>query len=382
MSLLKSFFVGGFECSTHYGPHRRRLDLLATTQHDRFAVLDYARLQNYGIFTVREGVRWYRIERIPGHYRFCDTLSFIHTAQDMGMQVIWDLLHFGYPDDIDPLRSDFVKRFAAFARAFIHVLKNETESIPLLTPINEISFLAFQGGQIGHINPFTIGRGHALKAQLVRATIEAMEAIWDVAPEARFVTTEPLFNTVAENDAVQQTARAEDYSNARYEACDMLAGILYPQLGGAPKYLDILGVDYDPWNRWIYASDTEADAYLAREDLRYPPLHHLLAQIHERYKRPLLITETSAEGDARPSWLAYVSDHVQRALQSGIPVEALCWYPIVDFPGGDNDRPSHTGLWGMCDENGARSLYEPLARELTRQAALIQDVQIARNNSR
>lgn len=374
MSLFKSFFLGGFECSTHYGPDRKRRDLLATTQHDRFAARDYSRLQNYGIFTVREGVRWYRIETMPGHYRFGDMLNIIHAAEETDMQVIWNLLHFGYPDDIDPLRPAFVKRFAAFARAFIHVLKNETESVPFITPINEISFLAFQGGQIGNINPFAIGRGDALKAQLVRATMEAMEAIWDAAPEARFVTAEPLFNAAAESDDAQQTARAEGYSNARYEAWDMLAGNLYPQLGGAPKYLDILGVDYYPWNQWFYVSDTEAGASLDQEDPRYIPLHELLVQIYERYTRPLVITETSTEGNARADWLEYVSSQVRLALQSGIPIQGICWYPIVDYPGWDNDRLCETGLWGLCDDKGGRQVCESLGLEFTRQTALIEDV--------
>jgi beta-glucosidase/6-phospho-beta-glucosidase/beta-galactosidase len=288
--------------------------------------------------------------------------------------VIWDLLHFGYPDDIDPLRSAFVKRFAAFARAFIHVLKNESESVPFVIPINEISFLAFQGGQIGNINPFTIGRGEALKAQLVRATIEAMETIWDRAPKARFVTAEPLFNAVAESNDPRQIAQA--YSNARYEAWDMLVGNLHPELGSAPKYLDILGVDYYPWNQWFYISDVEAGEPLRRDDPQYIPLHQLLAHTYERYKRPLLITETSTEGALREDWLAHIGSQVRMALQAGISLEGVCWYPILDYPGWDNDRPCETGFWGMCNEEGDRPIYKPLVDELTRQAALIQQLRM------
>src|SRR5215207_862494 len=374
VSLFKSFFMGGFECATHYGQRRLRLDLLAATGHDRFAALDYARLHQYGIRTVREGVRWHRIEIMPGHYRFNETLPMIRAAEDMGMQVIWDLLHFGYPDDVDPFSPAFVKRFAAFARAFIHVLKNESDSIPFVTPINEISFLAFQGAEVGTINPFTSGRGSALKTQLVRATIEAMEAIREVAPRARFVTAEPLFNAVADNDDPQAIARAQAYSNARYEAWDMLAGTLHPELGGAPGYLDILGMDYYPWNQWIYVSDHEAGASLQRADPRYIPLHRLLALVYERYQRPLLITETSTEGSERADWLEYVGSQARLALQAGIPLEGVCWYPIVDFPGWDNDRPCQTGLWGLCNEGGERPVDQALAREFTRQAALLQAV--------
>ncbi|HSL44848.1 MAG TPA: hypothetical protein VK897_15535 [Anaerolineales bacterium] len=317
MTLFKSFFIGGFECSTHYSRPRRRVDLLATTRHDRFAELDYERLHEYSIYTVREGIRWHRIETTPGQYEFGDTLSLIRAAEKTGTQVIWDLLHFGYPGDIDLFSPAFIKRFVAFGREFMRVLTRETDAIPFVTPINEISFLAFQGGEVGNINPFTHGRGNALKLQFIRATIEVMEAIWDIAPNARFVLVDPLFNAVADSDDPQQIARAQAYSNARYEAWDMIAGHIHPELGGAPKFLDIIGIDYYPYNQWIYVSDREAGKSLKPDDPRYIPLHQLLAQVHERYERPLFISETSIEGEPRTDWLTYVGSEVRLALHAG-----------------------------------------------------------------
>lgn len=374
MSLFRSFFIGGFECATHYGQRKTRLDLLAATGHDRFAVLDYALLREYGIYTIREGLRWHRAETGPGHFTFDEVRNHIRAAEQMGIQVIWDLFHFGYPDDIDLLHVSFIKRFGAYAREFMRVLTSETDAIPFVTPINEISFLAYQGGEIGNINPFRYGRGDALKAQLIRATIEAMEEIRRIDPRTRFVTAEPLFNAVAENNDPQQMAKARAYSFARYQAWDMLAGDVHPELGGAPKYLDILGVDYYPWNQWFYVGDREAGKSLRRDDARYIPLQRLLEEVYQRYQRPLLITETSTEGDSRADWLAYVGEQVRLSIQSGVPVEGICWYPIVDFPGWDNDRPCETGLWGTCDESGARAVYQPLAAEFIRQTTLMENL--------
>ena len=68
MGLFPSFFGAGFECSTHQLRDRPRLDLLAATGHDRFLQADYARLLDYGIRTVREGIRWHLIESSPGHF--------------------------------------------------------------------------------------------------------------------------------------------------------------------------------------------------------------------------------------------------------------------------------------------------------------------------
>ena len=48
-TLFKSFFIGGFECSTHRRRDRKRLDLIAATGHDRNAKADYQMLAEHGI---------------------------------------------------------------------------------------------------------------------------------------------------------------------------------------------------------------------------------------------------------------------------------------------------------------------------------------------
>src|ERR1700722_19140538 len=58
-ALFKSYFLAGFECSTHKLVSGERLDMVAATRHDQFAQLDYARLNAQGIFAAREGVRWH-----------------------------------------------------------------------------------------------------------------------------------------------------------------------------------------------------------------------------------------------------------------------------------------------------------------------------------
>ena len=55
--LFESFFLGGFECSTHRLASGKRLDEIAFTYHDRFAREDYLRLHEQGIGTARDGLR-------------------------------------------------------------------------------------------------------------------------------------------------------------------------------------------------------------------------------------------------------------------------------------------------------------------------------------
>ena len=96
--LFQSFFVGGFECSSHRRRDWRRLDLLASTCSgiDVNAGADYRALAQHGISTVRDGLRWQLIERVPGHYDWSSFLPMLHAARQTGTQVLWDLLHWGW----------------------------------------------------------------------------------------------------------------------------------------------------------------------------------------------------------------------------------------------------------------------------------------------
>lgn len=369
--LFQSFFMGGFECSSHRLRSGKRLDLLASTQHDKYVVQDYRRLQEQGIYTARSGIRWHLVETKPYHYDFSSVYPMLKAAHDTGMQVIWDLYHYGCPDDLDIFSPEFIYRFRSLAAAFTRLLINESDTVPFLSPINEISFVSWAGGDEGYLNPFAVDRGHELKRQLVRATIEGIEAIWQVAPQARVAIIEPAINIVAHPKRPQDRAEAEAYRLAQYQGWDMLTGRISPELGGQEKYLDIIGVNYYPINQWIHEGLT-----LRRSHPMYKPFRKMLAEVYERYQRPLFIAETGTEDRARPEWFNYVCGETRAAIQTGVPVEGICLYPILNHPGWDNDRHCCNGLWDYADENGEREIYEPLARELQYQQQLFRQAEL------
>ena len=361
-ALFTSFFLGGFECSTHRLRTGRRLDLLAATAHDRHAAADYRRLRAQGIHTARDGVRWHLIERTPGRYDFSSLLPLVRAARQTGVQVIWDLCHYGWPDDLDIFRPAFVERFARFARAVARLIADETDGVPCYVPINEISFWAWGGAEVAYLNPFATGRGVELKIQLVRAAIAASEAIWSVAPRARLIHADPVLNIIHDPLRPQDRLDAAGCHAAQFQAWDMLAGHLWPQLGGHQRYLDIIGLNYYPTNQWMLP-----DRRLHRTHHRYRLFRAILAEVWARYHRPLVVAETGAEADERAAWLRYIGGEVQAALASGVPVAGICLYPIVNHPGWDDDRHCHNGLWDYPDPAGDREVCAPLAEELQAQ---------------
>jgi beta-glucosidase/6-phospho-beta-glucosidase/beta-galactosidase len=360
---FKSFFLAGFECSSHLRRDGRRLDLLESTGHDRLASNDYRLIAEQNIHVARDGLRWHRIETTPGHYDWSSFLPMLRAAQDRGIQVIWDLCHYGWPDDIDIWSADFPERFAAFAGAAARIIKEETGAPPFVCPVNEISFWAWAGADVGQFAPCAQGRGLELKRQLVRAAIAGTAAVREVDPNARFICAEPLIHVdPGANTDPNHVAAAEHYRRAQFEATDLLTGRLEPELGGQPDYLDIVGVNFYPDNQWYYGGPTIPLGHHA-----YRPLQEMLTEWFERYGRPMLIAETGAEGSARPAWLHYVCAEVQAARAEGVPIEGACLYPVLEYSGWENDRHCFTGLLSAPDAAGARRVFAPLATEIRRQ---------------
>lgn len=383
-SIFQSFWMGGFECSTHRLPRRKamgrfagqRLDLIASTRHDEFALEDYERLQGAAIRTARDGVRWHLIEKSGGRYDFSSLVPMLKAARQTQTQVIWDLLHYGWPDGLNIWSAGFVDRFARFVRATAAVLLDETGGPIYVTPVNEISFVAWGGGDAGFLNPFGKGRGPELKAQLVRASIAAIEAVREINPGARIIHAEPIIHIATDPDYPEEGPAAEAYRQSQFQAWDMIGGRLCPELGGRPEYLDILGANYYSNNQWIH-QDPDLPRSRRRKDVLLPPSHPLhrpvreiLGEVYARYSRPLFIAETGIEGDARPSWLRYIGQEARAAAAAGVQLEGVCLYPIIDYPGWGDDRHCHSGLWDYADDEGHREIYEPLATELDHQQRL------------
>lgn len=342
------------------------MDLVASTRHDEFASSDYARLAEFGISAAREGVNWVRAEARSGQYDFRQALTVLSAATANGVRVLWDLAHFGWPDHIDPFRPAFAGQFARYARAFARFLSYASDEPAVLVPINEMSFLAWAGGDVGCMNPFELARGVELKAQLVRATIEAMEAIWDEIPHARFLQPEPLIHIVRAPAQPKTWRRVEADNLLQYQAWDMLCGRVWPALGGHPKYLDVLGVNFYPDNQFMLDGTT-----VYRGDPRYRPFSSLLAEAWERYGRPMIVTETGSEGESRASWLRYVSEECRTAMMLGCELHGITLYPILNHPGWLEGRHCENGLWDYADDAGQRALYQPLAAELRAQEPLL-----------
>lgn len=361
---FNSFLMGGFECSTHRDNRGRRLDLIASTQHDRFAEQDYKRLVELGILSCRDGLRWHLIEKEPFKYDFSSVANQISAAKTTGIQVMWDYFHYGYPDDLDIYAPEFLERFASYSSAVTEFLISELGNSLIACPLNEISFFSWMAGTAGNFYPCTKRRGHELKEQLIRAAVVSTKAIRAICPTAKIMFTDPAIHVVTNDKSRAARVAAEKYRLAQFEAFDMLMGLRSPELGGSPDLMDIIGLNYYFHNQWFHSNRRKVPP----GHRLYRPLSEILEEFYLRYDKPLMISETGIEDDERPDWFRYICEQTTRARSLPVPVYGLCLYPIVNHPGWADDRHCHNGLWDYADDSGQREIFEPLALEIAEQS--------------
>jgi beta-glucosidase len=94
-----------------------------------------------------------------------------------------------------------------------------------------------------------------------------------------------------------------------------------------PGRIDVLGLDYYAHCQWHF------DDQGGSPNTPYPlPLAQQIYLYWDRYRLPCLLTETNVRGRTsdRATWFKYVLEQCERARQMGVPLQGLCWFPVID----------------------------------------------------
>jgi beta-glucosidase/6-phospho-beta-glucosidase/beta-galactosidase len=377
--IFPTFFLSGFECSTFDWKDRGRRDLVAETGHREHAAEDYAALRSLGIAVAREGVPWPMVDR-DGQYDFSSIAPFIDAMNAEKILPVWDLCHYGYPDHVHPFRAGFVERFADYCRAVASHVTDRVRGPHFYTPINEITFWGFCGGEWGWVAPFGQDKDTRLRFRkvLCEAAIAGVRAIREVDADARMVHVEPLIQVVPPRDRpdLAQEAEHETIDDAFF-AWDVLYGAKHPELGGAPEILDIVGANCYSFGQMELSRGGPHKA-MAPHDERIRPLCDMLIDAWQRYHRPIIIGETSGLGDGRPDWLKDVMEECLAAVDRGVDLHGVCLFPAVDMPDWHTGDWLHMGIQDVVDEGGhlRRVPFAPYVDELRRWQRMLKRVTV------
>ena len=342
----------------------KRIDEMEKCFHYQHWQKDFELVKEMGIPFLRYGPPYYSTHIAAGKYDWEFTDNTFHRLKELNIIPIVDLLHFGLPDWMGNFQNpDFPGLFAEYASAFAH----RFPSLQYYTPVNEIFITALFSAQYGWWNErLTTDRGFvtALK-HLCKANVMAMHEILKVQPDAVFIQSESseYFHPVRP----EVMARANFLNQKRFLALDLTYG--YPIRVMMYEYLMENGMTKEEYH-WFEQNQVTArcimgnDYYMTNEHLVLPNgttrasgeifgYYVITHQYYNRYKLPIMHTETNLKAPGSAEWLWKQWANLYRLIQDGVPVIGFTWYSLthqVDWDTAlreDNGRVHEVGLYDL-----------------------------------
>lgn len=348
-------WIGGIEDTCVYpapGAGMEPLDEYDLTEHTEHWKDDLRSVRELGATSIRYGVNWPLVH--VGHDEYDWSMldeRFDYACSELGLTVIADLVHYGTPTWLadsfaDPGYPDAIARFTrAFAARYRGIVDH-------LTPLNEPLTTASFCGLRGVWPPALTGWSGWTRVTLaiVRGISQSIAAAREANPDVVIVHVEAasLYQTMVP----ELDSHATELGAIGMLPTDLLLGRVDPshelygwlrQNGataleldalrvGVPE-IDILGVNYYPDLSPRTLTHVDGVVSQIATNLGADGLAATLAQFDERYHLPMLITETSIEGDddVRTAWLDESVRRVRELRASGVDLRGYTWWPIMDF---------------------------------------------------
>lgn len=379
----------------------RTLDEYDLTQHYRFWREDLDLAASLGVRCMRYGIPWYKVNPAPGVFDWSWTDEVLqYMVRDLGIQPIVDLMHYGCPLWLERefVNPEYPERVTEYTRAFVERYRDLTL---YYTPLNEPWMNTWLCGYTGVWPPYLRGwRGWTrVMMALVRGMSLTVAAIRELQPEAQIVHVEATSSFVAGEPGME--AEAEEWWKRRFLATDLLHGWVdgrHPLqrwllengasseelewLRGHPQTIDVMGCNFYPnLNVWkVVVKDGKAVRkryYGGRAEFET-----VVRTYHERYGKPVMLTETSTPGPVRrrEQWMDESLAVVRDLRAEGVPVIGYTWWPMFSLVGWQYRRGrkllgaylAHMGLWDLRDD-GAGTLVRERTPLVDKYAAYVAD---------
>ena len=327
------------------------LDEHVLTGHSTAWREDLTLARDLGATAIRYGVSWPVVHVAPGVFDWHELDEVIPFAVDhLGLTIVADLVHYGTPRWLtdsfaDPRYSDAIADFArAFANRYIGKVSHFT---PLNEPVTTASFCGLRGVWPPRLSGWDGWVAVAVPIALGMARTTA--AIREVNPDAVIVHVEA--STVVHTDEPALDEHTAFIRDIGWLPTDLLLGRVdehHPLWAwllehGAhreqldwllhhPAVPDFLGMNYYPDLTPRRVTVAEGEEVQISYDKWTEGLREALEAFATRYGLPLIITETSIEGDdaLRARWLRD-SAVVVEELRDRCDIRGYTWWPMFDF---------------------------------------------------
>ncbi|MFE4950386.1 family 1 glycosylhydrolase [Leifsonia sp. NPDC056665] len=348
-------WAAGIEDTCVYPPEHfamADLDEYDLTDHTGNWRDDLLAVRDLGATVLRYGVNWPLVHTAPGVFDWSmldERLTY--AAAELGLTVIADLVHYGTPTWLRASFADarYPQTVAEFAGAFAARYRGIVDHV---TPLNEPLTTASFCGLRGVWPPSLTGWDGwtAVTLGVVEGMAATIRAVRAANPDAVVVHVEATSQYSADDAGLAEHAALLE--SVGMLPTDLLLGRVDPshplhawllEQGAAPERLerltvapptvDLLGVNYYPdlSPRTLVQRDDEV-AQVATN--RWSDgLADSLRAFSARYGLPMLITETSIEGDdeLRSAWLDDSVRSIGELRAEGLDIRGYTWWPVFDF---------------------------------------------------
>jgi len=333
-----------------------RVDEMQKAFHYQYWKEDFNLLKETGIEFLRYGAPYYSTHTGPGCYDWSFADETFGALQKLSIIPIADLCHFGVPDWIGNFQNkEWPHLFAEYAKAFTKRFPH----IKYYTPVNEIYIAASFSAKYGWWNERLSDDRAFVTAinNLCKANLLAMQAIRKENPDAIFIQSESseYFHAEYPNDCCLE--RADFLNEQRFISLDFIYGHLVSSkmynylidngmsrqeyewfMNHAIKYRCIMGNDYYASNEhWVHH---DGNISSCGEIFGYYAITH---QYFNRYRLPIMHTETNSNGSGAEIWLKKQWANAYRLKQDGVPLVGFTWYSLTDQVDWDSSLRENKG---------------------------------------
>ena len=333
----------------HARPRLRALDEYELTQHYKLWKSDIDLVAETGVQAARWGIPWHIVQPAPDRWDWEWTDKALeHLVTVKGITPILDLMHYGTPIWLENsfINFNYPQRVAEYAAAVVARYKS---LVRYYTPLNEPMVNASMSGYKAEWPPYLSGDDGYIKLALAiaKGLVLTTRAIKSEQPDAVTVQVEALWHTFTHNESLKERAIR---ANARQFLCFDLAtgrvrqdpalmdylrehGVTNADLDWfqqSPVTFDIFGANYYPWSYAELKMHRSGKLYTVVRRASGHKIEIILRKAWERYHMPIMITETSSNGDvkSRARWMDETLATVFSLRGEGIPIIGYTWFPL------------------------------------------------------
>ena len=302
---------------------------------------DLAALKKIGVNHYRFGIEWGRVEPKPGEFNEAAIRQYATMARKLraaGIEPVVTLWHFTFPswlyDSKAKSRSNFLhpdvqERWKTYVTRIVEALSSDVRVwVPQNEPNGDL-YISYFGG---HWPPgLLLTPGALKKATNVAVAMfrEASEIIRAKAPGSLIIG---IYSIPDWKRSILQDPTGFVYNMMQRQNFDHLDRVA--------DCMDLIGVNYyysqvASARRFIVRPHGEQSSNYTQNGWLIAPegLHSVLLQVHNRYGKPIVITENGIGTQSEQKKIRYYREHVnqmRRAMEDGVDIRGYFAWTLID----------------------------------------------------